>query len=54
MDQEKKTEGILYRHEEYMDGVSKRSFHLLIAKFVCVLVIAVIFVIGILRQLEIF
>lgn len=54
LDRDKKTEGILYRHEEYMDGVSKRSFHLLIAKFICVLVIAVIFVIGILRQLEIF
>lgn len=54
LDQNKKTAGILYRHEEYMDGVSKRSFHLLIAKFVCVLMIAVIFVIGILRQLEIF
>ena len=54
LDQDKKTEGILHRHEEYMDGVSKRSFHLLIAKFYSVLVIAVIFVIGILRQLEIF
>lgn len=54
LDRDQKTEGILYRHEEYMDGVSKRSFHLLIAKFVCVLMIAVIFVIGILRQLEIF
>lgn len=36
-----------------MDIVSKRSFHLLIAKFVCVLIIAVIFIIGILSQLGI-
>lgn len=54
LERDKKNEGILYRHEEYMDGVSKRSFHLLVAKFICVLVIAIIFVIGILRQLEIF
>lgn len=54
LERDKNTEGILYRHEEYMDGVSKRSFHLLIAKFICVLIIAVIFLIGILCQLEIF
>lgn len=54
LDRDKKAEGILYRHEEYMDGVSKRSFYLLIVKFICVLVIAGFFVIGIIRQLEIF
>ena len=54
LDRNKMTQGILYRHEKYMDGVSKRSFRLLKAKFYSVLVIAVIFVIGILRQLEIF
>ena len=41
-------------HEAYMNKVSKRSFHLLIAKFICGLVISVVFVIAIIRQLEIF
>lgn len=53
LSRDKNNEGIEYRHEEYMDIVSKRSFHLLIAKFVCVLIIAVIFIIGILSQLGI-
>lgn len=41
-------------HEAYMNRVSKRSYHLLIAKFYSVLAIAVIFVIAIIRQLGIF
>ena len=53
LSRDKNNEGIEYRHEEYMDIVSKRIFHLLIAKFVCVLIIAVIFIIGILSQLGI-
>lgn len=41
-------------HEAYMNSVSKRSFRLLTAKFICVLIIAVIFVIAIIHQLGIF
>ena len=53
LDRDKNKDGILYRHEEYMDCVSKRSFRFLILKFIFMLVIAVLFLIGILRQLEI-
>ena len=41
------------RHEKYMDKVSKRSFYILIMKFGLAIVIAVIFIIGTLRQLEV-
>ena len=41
------------RHETFMNTVSKRSFHLLIAKFTSIIVIAIIFIIGILTQLRI-
>lgn len=44
----------IVNHEAYMNRVSKRSYHLLIAKFYSVLAIAVIFVIAIIRQLGIF
>lgn len=40
-------------HEKFMDRVSKRSFYLLKAKFIAVLIIAVIFLLGTLYQLGI-
>ncbi len=42
------------RHEEYMNRVSKRSFRFLKAKFICVSIILIIFVIGVICQLKVF
>lgn len=54
LEQERNRDGILHRHEEYMDRVSKRSFHILKAKFISVLIISAVFLIGILVQLGIY
>lgn len=51
LDRDCNREGILFRHEEYMDRVSKRSFIMLCVKFGLIILIAVIFVWGILAQL---
>lgn len=53
LEREKNREGILHRHEEYMNRVSKRSYCLLIVKFISVFVISAVFLIGVLVQLKI-
>lgn len=52
LEREQNREGILYRHEEYMNRVSIRSFRLLIVKFISVFVISAVFLIGVLVQLK--
>ena len=54
LEQERNRDGILHRHEEYMDGVSKRSFLLLKVKFISVFIISIVFLIGIMTQLGIY
>lgn len=53
LDADKHTDGILFRHEEYMDQVSKRSFHLLTAKFISILIVSITFIISTIYQLNI-
>lgn len=54
LDKERAEEDILERHERYMDGVSKRSYRLLKAKFVSVIIISIVFLIAVSVQFGIY
>lgn len=51
LDKERQTDGILHKHEEYMDLVSIRSFRMIVFKFILILIISILFVIGVISQL---
>lgn len=52
IDDQREKEGILFRHDEFMAIVSKRSFFIFVLKFIMSVLVSVLFVIGIVIQLK--
>lgn len=52
LDRDRAVEGIHFRHLEFMNIVSRRSFRMLIIKFAMVIIISVVFLIGMLIQFK--
>lgn len=53
IDYNRSEKGILYKHNEYLDIVSKRSFACFVLKFIMVIIVSTLFIIGMVIQLDI-